>query len=195
MAAYTIIADVSETILELLQEKLVPEVLQNKGDIGICRPNEKGDATLGILLYHIEENLEIKNQNRVFLDDEHFLNPPSSLNLYYMIFARSDASVATKSVDEQRVLGKAIQVLDDNSRIPPKYFKGSLTTTENKLDMQNLVLTFSEASAIHTLFDRSFVLSVFYKVGPVFMDMSDVKKVSRVKTADISVEVKNRSKI
>ncbi|MFI3174331.1 MAG: DUF4255 domain-containing protein [Bacillota bacterium] len=194
MALYTVIADTSETILELLRKHMVPDVLQNKEDIGICRPDDRGTATLGIQLYHIEQNQEIKNQGRVMLDDEHFMNPPSSMHLNYMVFVRSDSAVATRSIDEQRILGRAIQVLDDNGRVKQEDLKGVLAMGENRLDMQNLVLPFEEASKIYTLFDRTFVLGVFYKVGPVFLDMAEVRRVTRVTSADISVEMKQKKR-
>lgn len=194
MASYTVIADTSETILELLRKHMVPEVLQNKEDIGICRPDDRGTAILGIQLYHIEENQEIKNQGRVMLDDEHFLNPPSSLHLNYMIFVRSESAIATRSIDEQRILARAIQILDDNGRVKQEDLKGVLATGGNRLDMQNLVMPFDEASKIYTLFDRTFVLGVFYKVGPIFLDMAEVRRVTRVKSADISVTMKKKER-
>lgn len=190
MADYTAIADTSETIIELLRKNLVPEPIKNPQDIGLCRPDDRGNYVLGLQLYHIEENQEVKNQNKEYLDQEHYINPPTSLNLYYMLFVKSQAELSRKAIDEQRILGKAIQVLDDNSRIEAEDLKGSLMESNAVIDVQNLVMPFADAASIYNMFDRTFILSAFYKVSPVFIDMEKVRTVKRVTSAQIFVNSK-----
>ena len=56
MAKYTIISDVGKGILELLRDKLVPDVIDKTESIGICEPKERGGYIVGIHPYDIKED-------------------------------------------------------------------------------------------------------------------------------------------
>ena len=43
MAKYSVISDVSRTIVELLQAELVPELVQQREQIGVCDPHDRGN--------------------------------------------------------------------------------------------------------------------------------------------------------
>ena len=55
MGRYTVIADISEKIVSLLCDGMVPDLIPDKNGIGLCGPDEKGDFSVGIYLYDIEE--------------------------------------------------------------------------------------------------------------------------------------------
>lgn len=190
MGSYTVIADTSKTLIGLLRSNLVPEPVKKAESIGLCHPDEKGGCILGLYLYHMEENQEVKNQEKIILDKEHFKNPPTSLNLYYMLFVHSESEISARAIDEQRIMGRAIQVLNDNTRMNQEDLLGSLQINNEILDLQNLVLTTEEKTKIMGLFQRKSVLTHFYKVGPIFIDSEKVHRIRRVVSADISIHPK-----
>ena len=183
MSQYTIISEVSQRILELMKENIVPEPIKKFEDIGLCTPDERGSAILGIYLYNIDENAETKSMERVFIDKEHYKNPPASLNLYYMFFVHSQAEIVSRAVDEQRIMGKVIQVINDNLR---------LDVGDTFVDIQPMFLEYDEKNKILSTFENKTDLVYFYKVSPVIIDSERVRAVKRVKVADISIQQKRR---
>lgn len=190
MGNYTAIADTGKTLVAFLRRELVPEPVKREEDIGLCTPDDKGNYMVGLFLYDIEENPEIKNQEKIMLDREHFKNPPTSLNLYYMLFVSSEAEVVTRAIDEQRILGRAIQALGDYNRIDGEILVGTLAEYGEGFDIQSLVLPFDEKQRIQMMFEKKVFTSYFYKVGPVFIESKRIKRVKRVKSAEIVVQQK-----
>lgn len=183
MGEYTLISEVSKKILDIMKENLVPEPIKKFEDIGLCHPDERGSSILGIYLYDIEENAETKTMERIFIDKEHYKNPPVSLSLYYMFFAHSQAELVSRAIDEQRIIGKVIQVINDNLR---------LDVGDEIVDIQPAFLDYNEKNKIMSNFENKTDIACFYKVSPIIIDSEKVRAVKRVKIADISVEHKRR---
>ena len=64
---YSIIADISNALVNLLRGELVPGLVQGGDGIGLCSPDEKGDFVVGINLYDLEESEEIVSQGMTCL--------------------------------------------------------------------------------------------------------------------------------
>lgn len=190
MGSYTAIADAGRTLVELLRRELVPEPIKKMEDIGFCTPDEKGGCVLGFYLYDIEENPEIKNQDKIMIDREHIKNPPTSLNLYYMLFVSSESEIASRANDEQRIIGRAIQVLNDNSHIDREYLMGTLKDNDEPFDVQGLVLPIEEKQKIYMLFEKKAMTAFFYKAGPVFIESQRIRRIRRVTDVDITLKAK-----
>ena len=60
MGRYTIIAEIDEHLRQVLADGLVPELLPDKNAVGLCSPDEKGDLNVGICLYDICENENLR---------------------------------------------------------------------------------------------------------------------------------------
>ena len=190
MGSYTVMADVSRSILELLKSNLVPEPIKKVENIGVCAPNDRGNNILGLYLYNIDENPESRSMERIILDKEHYKDAPMSINLYYMLFAYSDTDLSTRAVDEQRILGKAIQVLNENSQIEKEYLMGTLKETEETVSLSMINMSLEEKVRIWSLFNQPYRISAFYKVGPIFLESDKIKTFKRVQKVDISVHQK-----
>ena len=190
MGNYTIIADVSRSILELLKNNLVPEPIKKAENIGVCAPNDRGNNNLGLYLYDIDENPESRSMERIILDKEHYKDAPMSLNLYYMLFAYSETDLITRAIDEQRILGKAIQTLNENAQIEKEYLVGTLKENEETVAIHMINMSLEEKVRIWSLFNQPYRISAFYKVGPIFLESDKVKTVKRVQKVDISVHRK-----
>lgn len=170
MAKYSVISDVSRTIVELLQAELVPELVQQREQIGVCDPHDQGNFVVGVHLYDISESGEARGAGPVMRPDGTMTNPPVSLNLSMMISVASKAEKETRTMDEQMIMGRVIQVLEDNKRLPEEYMPPALRAAGEAIRISNVPMQLEEKTKIWTMFNESYKLSVFYKVGPVQLE-------------------------
>lgn len=191
MAKYTVIADAGKAIVDMLKDQIVPEPLSKIEAIGICDPKERGSFIVGLHPYDIREVTENRNNRPIVLPNGQLQNPPTAFNVKYMLSVVSKAEPATKSIDEARILGKIIQVMQDNSIIPDKYLSESLKMAGQKIKIESQPMELEEKVKVWTMFSEPYKLSVFYTVGPIYVDSNIVKgPATRVK----SVEVGSQSK-
>ena len=71
MGRYTIIAEIDEHLRQVLADGLVPELLPDKNAVGLCSPDEKGDLNVGICLYDICENENLRISGMVTVSYTH----------------------------------------------------------------------------------------------------------------------------
>ena len=96
MGRYTMIADVGEKLVSILQRELVPAVLPNPNEVGLCSPEDHGDISLGLFLYDVKESEEVRQQGAAVIKKEKLMKPPIYLNLYYMITAYSGGDISLR---------------------------------------------------------------------------------------------------
>lgn len=191
MAKYSVISDVSRTIVDLLQAELVPEPVAQREQIGVCDPHDRGNFVVGVHIYDISEAGEMRASGPVLLPDGSQRNPPVSLNLSMMISVASKAEKETRTLDEQMIMGRVIQVLEDHKRLPEQYMPPALRSAGEPIRISNVPMELEEKTKIWTMFSESYKLSVFYKVGPVLLESSVVTKpATRVKEIQLGVEQK-----
>ena len=176
MAKYTIISDVGKGILELLRDKLVPDVIDKTESIGICEPKERGGYIVGIHPYDIKEDTSGTAKEPKTLPDGGVQDPPAMMELYYAISVSSKAEIESKALDEARIMGKIIQIMKDNSTIPNIYLPSNAGMPLENVSITMLPLNMEEKVKIWTMFGESYKLSVFYVVGPVAIDSENIKK-------------------
>ncbi len=176
MAKYTIISDVGKGILELLRDKLVPDIVDKSESIGICEPKERGGYIVGIHPYDIKEDTSGTAKEPKNLPDGSVQDPPAMMELYYAISVSSKAEIESKALDEARIIGKIIQVLKDNPVIPSIYLPSNPGMPLENVSVTMLPLNMEEKVKIWTMFGESYKLSVFYVVGPVAIDSENIKK-------------------
>ncbi|MCT4604679.1 MAG: DUF4255 domain-containing protein [Marinisporobacter sp.] len=189
--AYTAIADVGSSIIKLLQENLVPEPILKKENIGLCSPAEKGDFQLTMYLYNIEECGEYRINEMIKLPDGNLQYPPISFNLYYLLTAYSTAELKSKALDEHKILGRAIQVLHDHGTLNREYLLGSLKSSDQDIRIQIKNLTYDEMMRIWNFHDIPYSLSIAYRVGPILIDSTRIKKTKRVVDSSIHITRKD----
>ena len=188
MGNYTVIADTSRSIIELLRAELSPEPVSKAETIGLAPPNEPENYTLCLNLYNIEENPGMHTAERLIVDNTTTKDPPMSLTLHYMLFANIKSDPVRKAIDEQRIMARAIQVLNDNRRVPEKYIQGTLRESQEGVDIVNVNLNLEEKVRIWSLYNQPFKVCMFYKAGPVFIESNNVYKATRVSEAVFKTE-------
>lgn len=186
MGRYTMIADVGEKLVSILQRELVPAVLPNPNEVGLCSPEDHGDISLGLFLYDVKESEEVRQQGAAVIKKEKLMKPPIYLNLYYMITAYSGGDIRYKLTQEQRILGKVMQTFYDYPMIPlEEVDKDAVNGMDLRIQMQKISI--DEKSRIWNFPNVGNKLSLFYKVSPVAIDSELTSDMTRVTDLDITV--------
>ena len=186
MGRYTMIADVGEKLVSILQRELVPAVLPNPNEVGLCSPEDHGDISLGLFLYDVKESEEVRQQGAAVIKKEKLMKPPIYLNLYYMITAYSGGDVRYKLTQEQRILGKVMQTFYDYPMIPlEEVDKDAVNGMDLRIQMQKISI--DEKSRIWNFPNVGNKLSLFYKVSPVAIESELTSDMTRVTDLDITV--------
>ena len=91
------------------------------------------------------------------------------------------------------IMGRVIQVLEDNKRLPEKYMPPALRSAGEVIRISNVPMELEEKTKIWTMFSESYKLSVFYKVGPVLLESAVVTRpATRVREIQLGTEQKER---
>lgn len=179
MAGYSVISDVSRTIVDLLRAELVPEPVAQAEQIGACDPHDRGSCVVGVHIYDISEAGEARPLNQVPQPDGSRRNPPIPLYLSVMVSVASKAEKETRTLDEQLIMGRVLQVLGDNRRLPERYMPGSMRRSGEAVQVSAVPMELEEKTRIWTMFTESYKLSMFYKVGPVYLESAVVTEPAR----------------
>ncbi len=185
MGRYSIIAETGEELLRYLKEGLIPNLIPDDSQIGLCSPDDRGDYTVGIYLYDIkvDENIRISGmQSRGYREQTY---PPLYVELYYMIMVRSASDIQHRSLTEHRIIGRIIQVLNDNNTMKAARF-GSNDAPDMHIELVHP--EHSEIKDIWTNEKDAYRLSLFYKIAPAQIESEHVRSVSRVADVEISIQ-------
>lgn len=187
MAKYTVIAEVSQSILELLRRELSPEVIKKYEQIALCAPSKQEDVKVGIHLYDVQENSEFVSRNMIQKSIGELQFPPQSLTLFYLITVYSTADKYSKAIDEQRILGRVMQILGDHPRLEGSDLVGSLSENDESFEIVRENLKYEDKIKLWQFPNIPYQLSMVYKVQPVKLESTKIKTVKRVKEIDIDV--------
>lgn len=186
MGKYTVIAEVGTRLAEILTQELVPDLIQDKNGIGLCCPSDKGDFVLGIYLYDIRENGDLRVSGMVNSSFNQQKFPPMYLSLYYMITIYAGSDVKFRAVQEQRILGRVIQVLNDHNLLPSYQMgadSGGIDLRIEFLDME-----IEDKMKIWNTVDQPYRTSLFYRVSPVELESTRSRTVTRVTEVDMTIK-------
>jgi hypothetical protein len=134
MASDEILADAVESILNLLRTSMPP--LLEEGHVVVARPDqfqrfrESTEPTLTVFLYRITLNESMRNTTRRLLPNGRLELPRVPLNLQFLL-----TSWATDVTTELRILGKAIQILHDNTDLRAAQLFGSSWEPEDSIQL------------------------------------------------------------
>lgn len=183
---YTIIADIGNTLVNILRKSLVPKIISDESLIGLCSPNENENFILSVYLYNIEQNQDMRMNSYISDGTDVQTRPPSFLNLYYMITPHSRSEIKFKSYENHIILGKIIQVLNDCGIFYDKY--------GNKLHVDMINLSYSEKRNILSNFEtKNNNLSLFYKISPAEIESTNTRDIVRVSDFDFSAIFKDEN--
>lgn len=181
MGGYTAISDAGKTIVDFLRAKCVPPI-EKPELIGLCAPDDTGNFILGVCLYDIEEKTELRMGRDIVIDEAHVKNPPSVLDLHYMIFTALKSDIAVRAADEQRILGSVFQKLADSRII------GEQTDSTDSINISFENKPYEDKIRIWTAYNLPPKQCLFYRVSGLTIDSEIIREVRRVTEAEISVK-------
>ena len=185
MSDYTAIADVSYTLIDLLRNKM--EDLIDPDLIAIVSPEEieaNDSVRLSLFLFQVIENVHMKNQEMQIIDPAKLKYPPLIMDLSYMLTSYPSSGIqdiTERTMEEHSILGKAMQVIHDNSIITDPFLRGCLTDDGQELHISQTPLNLDDMTKIWSTFqDRPFRPSVCYLVSNVRIESTREKEAKRV---------------
>lgn len=194
MADYTIISDVSEHLVKLLQQKMCPEPVPSANNISVCSPAEKdADYLLGIYLYDIRVEADVSMPPLVGTGKTRLRRPPKPYSLYYMIFINGSSQMGLKAGDTQKILGRAAQVINDGSYALPRDMQAWLEVDEPPIAFVPAKMTLDEKTRVWSAISKPYQVSLFYRAAPVMLSSEIVVNSPRVTEALFTVSMDNEA--
>ncbi|RKI44390.1 DUF4255 domain-containing protein [bacterium D16-51] len=175
---YGILSDIGNLLVGILCRELVPEVILHGNNIGLCSPEEHGDLNLGIYLYDVSENEDVLAAGMKSMGTTRQSYPSTYLDLHYMITAYSGSDMKFRAAEEQRILGKVIQALRDNSVLSEEVLGDGASMTA-KIELQRMDRY--EKLRMWNFPNVPYKLSLFYRVRPVEIPSLKTRQVARVR--------------
>ncbi len=193
MANFSIIADVGNGLVKLLRSQMVPELIANPDGIGLCSPADRGDMSLGLYLYEIRESEEVTGGGMRPAGESAQRYPSKFLSLYYMITAYSSSDIKFRASEEQRMIGKVMQTFMDSPVLDEEYLGEGGKGMTYPVRLELLKLESEEKLKLWTFPEVPYKLSLFYRVYPVEMESTRLKRAARVVRAEFAAEEKKNS--
>jgi len=174
VADYTVIGDVSDSLIGVLRAELLadPSLAPKFLDVGsitlappVDDPQELGPAALSIYLYRILEDPHLKNQTYVSGTGGRLRPPPLTLDLFYLI-----TPLLKEPKDQQIVLGKVMQVLYDRSTLEGPDLGGSLVGADDRVRVIFNPVSLEEAARVWQALETTYRLSVCYMLRVALLD-------------------------
>ena len=184
MADYTALVEAGEAFAELLRRELTPEPINDRELISLASPFEAENNQVTLYLFQVDEDLQngFGGYQQVSMNMQRM--QPASFQLSYLITAHSKAPTHMKEADQQRVIGKIIQIIKDNPVIPEECLGGSMAGSGLQLTLNLERPNFEQMTKIWNSTSVPYKLSVVCKMSGVTIDSKRVRYVSRV--ADVT---------
>lgn len=188
MGSYTVIAETGNALVRLLRQELVPEIIQNADAIGLATPADKGDLVLCIHMYDVSESEEYRQSGMVSDGVSRQKYPPVHLTISYMITAFSASDVKFRSEEEQRIMGRVIQVLRDYSVLNPETMEFTAGRGREGIRLEMRKMELEEKQKLWNFPNLAVKPSLYYRVGPIPLESARTKEIQRVGSVEFRVE-------
>jgi hypothetical protein len=175
-------------MLKLLREHLTPDPIPQPEMIGLASPVDKGDFYLSLFLYSIRESGDNRRTQMIARGTDEIQFPPMVVDLNYLLTVQSPAELQTRGLDEQRILGKAIQTLYDNTVLRNSMAVGTLADSGEEVRIVMESLSGEALLNMWNFADTPYHLSISYTVGPVNIDSTRIKTTKRVTERDFRIQ-------
>ena len=177
MSEYTVIDDITNSMLNLIKTNsdglLLPDHISAASPADITDDNP---PRLSLFLYQIGENEHLKNQGMQQTDAGQLRYPPLSLNLYYLM-----TSYAQSRDTEHQIIGRAMQILYDNTVIRGSLLQGSLSGMFEQIIVVLNPIPLDDMNKLWSMFgSKPYRLSITYKVSTALIDSTRERSGDRV---------------
>ncbi|MFZ0388953.1 MAG: DUF4255 domain-containing protein [Calditrichia bacterium] len=174
MADYTAVADVTETLVVLLRDNMAPLLTPSQVQAGSPADLAGSGTRLGLFLFHVLENTFQKNQQGQTRNNGTLNPPPLTVDLYYLLSSYESPNVpdlTERSLEAQRVLGRAMRILYDHSLLAGTILQGNLAGSREEIRVLLHPINVEDMSRLWNTFpEQVFRLSAGYLASPVPID-------------------------
>lgn len=181
MADYTKISDTGSSMIKLLEEALVPELLNSADQIGLCSPEDHGDFAVGVWLYDLKEATELQMHDMVSAGRGALRYPSTYLTLRYMITLYLQSDLKYRAAQEHQMIGKIIQTFKDHAVLDGETLTPTEDTSGLNVRIQLQELSIEEKMRTWAFPNMPYKTSLFYTAGPVEIKSSRTRTVQRVR--------------
>lgn len=186
MADFSVVADVSAGLIKLLRTHMCPAPVSAPESIRLAAPIDKtGDFQLGLYLYDLRELGEYRTGTMQRGADNIRRRPPRPLTLHYMLFLNSKAQMSTGAEAEQRILGRALQVLTDYPSVDINELHPYSQEPEESAAVTLLTLSFEEKTKIWAALSTPYQLGIYFSVSPLMLSSRREESFTRVREVEI----------
>lgn len=185
MSDYKVLSEVGQSITNVLWQQIQADpdlvALINSADlISLESPaehqaNSNDTALLSVYLYRVTEDPYMKNRPPVEGNGGRIRKTPLSLDLYYLI-----TPLLKAPRDQQIVLGKVLQILNDRPTLEGPDLVGSLATTADVVRVVFNTVPLQEVSWVWQALETPYRLSITYTVRVTLLDSTDEEAQPRV---------------
>lgn len=188
MSSYSVISEVTTELMNRLKNGLVPDLIPDEHGLEMCSPAEHGDASLGIWLYDVRECEDIRVSGMLNNGIYAQKYPPMFLTLFVMITPYSASDLQFRAVQEQRIMGRVLQILNDNSYITADSISGGDDSFDIKIELMNLDV--QKQREIWNMNNIPYKTSLYYKITPLEISSEKVRSVTPV--GELKLEMEER---
>jgi len=174
MSDYPVISAVSQTLRSLLTANITQSTdIQIKNvPIELLSPPEMQEAneTLGVSvwLYRVSRMADMLNEPPKRISATQIVNTPLPILLYYLI-----TPVSGDPLTRHALMGKVLQVMNDNSILRGADLQGILMGTTDQLRVVLETLTLEELSLVWDALSEPYQLSVSYMIQLACIDSAE----------------------
>lgn len=189
MGDYGAIADVGETLITLLRDNMSDLFPDPVASVALLSPADVEDQNvrLTLFLYSVVENPHLKNQEMRNLSPTQLGYPPLTLDLYYLLTAYASTQNTDGTLDEHRILGRAMRIFYDNAILSGTILQGSLAGTSEELRITSNAISLDDLTKIWSAFQEvGYRLSVSYLVTPANIDSTRDMSMQRVVSKEMN---------
>lgn len=190
MAEYTIMADVSSFICNMLREKMCPKTVHSPNHIRISSPASRDkDYIIGVYLYDVKEETIAARLPGVPAEGTAFTKAPVPYSLSYMVFVNGSFRMGLKEPDIQKIIGRVAQIINDNNIVNPQEIHPRQGTAEPPITLSQVKMELDEKTQVWKAVNKPYQISLFYKAAPVFVSSEIVNDPPRVRKAFFNLDM------
>lgn len=174
MANFTILEEVDQGLLQLIQSKLIESgIIKNYNLISLCNPKNQieNEVVVAIHPYNIREYRESSDDFINSMPNGSTIDGPAQLEIKYIISISSQADHTQKASEESRILGKIIQTLKDEPSIMA-IDRSTRIAVDVPIILDNTLDSKEESDLLNRL--NCTDKYILYLAGPVPLDSASV---------------------
>jgi hypothetical protein len=198
MGSYAVIAEIGEALVELLRQRIgqrADAIDMDRTRIALVSPNhieDESDVRLSLYLYSMTKNDVLNARHRDYNQaEETATDPPLALDLHYLVTAypaSGNGDLMPETLDQHRILGLAVQTLNDNGIMDGTTFGHRQFDRDVSITLQTDTSEDAMDLWFNAVGEKPYHLSMAYTVGPVLVDSRSEEELPPVDEREMGFE-------